>query len=190
MRHPIMLTAALLGAASPLAPQPVSFSGPEIRTFVGAYVPTGAIKSQFRTSSTLGAQYAYEMAHNFHMIGSVSWSYNHSRLAGLSDDRVSIWQYDIGAEVNLVRTTRSMWLFRPFVGAGGGRRTYDSHASGVGLSHCPAGYGALGTELQRGTIAWRFEARDYLSCYRSPGNDRADGHNDLTLSLGAAWHFR
>ena len=190
MRHSTILTAALLCAAPALVAQPVSYSGSELRTFVGAYVPTGAIKSEFRTSAMLGAQYAFEMARNFHMIGSLSWSPGQSRLAALSDDRVAIWQYDVGAEVNLVRKAGDLWLFRPFLGAGGGRRTYDPQANGVSQSHCPAGYGALGTEMQRTTIAWRFEARGYLSCYRVPGADRAEVRNDMTLSLGAAWHFR
>ena len=190
MRYRHVLTAALISAAPPLAAQQASFPGSEIRPFVGVYVPAGALKSQFKPATTIGAQYAYEMHHNLHLLGSLAWSNGSSRLAGLDDDNTSIWQYDVGAEAGLVRKMGVAWLFRPFVGAGAGGRTYDPGASAMNTTDCAAGYASAGTELQRSTLAWRFEARGYLSCYQTPTSERSRAGNDFTFSFGAAWHFR
>ncbi len=190
MRYHHFLIAALVGGAPSLAAQSVSFSGPEIRPLIGVYMPIGGLNSQLKPAATLGAQYAYEMAHNFHVLASVGWTHGHSRLPSLSEDLVRIWQYDAGAEVNRVRKIGATWMFRPFVGAGVGGRTYDYKADGVVRNYCAAGYASTGAELQRVLLAWRLEARGYLTCYRSPVTEKTRVGNDFALSLGAVWHLR
>ena len=51
-----------------------------------------------------------------------------------------------------------------------------------------SGYGSLGTELQTGAVALRVEARDYMSCFKSPVTGLHDTRSDLGLSLGVAYH--
>lgn len=189
------LTAAMLAAVSalPTAALHAQDGGPtptrEIRPFVGAYVPVGAMRRDFRDATMLGLQAAVERSRNLHLVGSASWTHGHHRY-DRGSDRTDLWQYDVGVEVNLYRPMASGWVFRPFAGVGGGARTLDYRASGLKSYTCTAGYGSLGTELQTGGVALRVEARDYLSCFKSPVTGLHDTRSDLGLSLGVAYHRR
>ena len=162
---------------------------PEIRPFVGVYVPTGAMQDQFESASMAGLQIAVELNRNFHVLGSVGWTHVHTKLS-MARDLTDIWQYDIGVEGNLIHPLNDLWLLRPFAGIGAGGRTYDYRAPGVGSRRCTAGYGSLGTELQRGDVAFRLEGRDYLSCFESPVTGRKSTLNDVGISFGLAYHIR
>ena len=69
-------------------------------------------------------------------------------------------------------------------------RLYDYAASGVGSNTCSAGYASVGSELQRGTVAVRFDARDYLNCFKSPFTGVEKTRNDIGLTLGLVYHIR
>jgi hypothetical protein len=80
---------------------------------------------------------------------------------------------------------------RPFVGVGGGARTYLYQGTGLSDRTCTAGYAALGTEFQLGATALRLEARNNLFCYKSPFAGLSSvTRNDVSLSLGLAYHIR
>ncbi len=189
------LTAAMLAAMSALhapalgAQDGVPTPTREIRPFVGAYVPVGAMRRDFRDATTLGLQAAVERSRHLHFLGSASWTHGHNRY-DRGSDRTDLWQYDVGLELNLYRPTAAGWVFRPFAGVGGGARTFDYRASGLPSYTCTSGYGSLGTELQTGAVALRLEARDYLSCFKSPVTGLHDTRSDLGLSLGVAYHRR
>jgi hypothetical protein len=179
----------LLAATSAAAQQPAAIR-PEIRPFVGAYIPAGALRDDFKTATMLGVQSALELSDYMHIVGTVAWTHGHNKFASFSNDVTYIWQYDLGVELNLIQEVGSSWLFRPFLGAGGGGRTYDYKAKAIGTQTCTAGYGALGTELQRGSIALRLEGRDYLTCYESPMTATKKTRNDFGLAFGLAYHIR
>jgi hypothetical protein len=138
----------------------------------------------------LGAGVAREVSEKLHLLASLGWTDGHNKLARVNNDRTFIWQYDAGIELNLVNDVGNGWLFRPLVGLGVGGRTYDYKAVGVGSKTCSAGYGSVGSELQRGIVALRLEARDYLSCYESPVTHAKQTRNDLGLTFGLVYHFR
>jgi hypothetical protein len=187
------LTAAMLAAASALHASALDAQDGgrtptrEIRPFVGAYVPVGAMRRDFRDATMLGLQAAIERSRNLHFVGGASWTHGHNRY-DRGSDRTDIWQYDVGLELNLYRPTAAGWVFRPFAGVGGGARTLDYRASGLASYTCTSGYGSLGTELQTGAVALRFEARDYMACFKSPVTGLHDTRSDLGLSLGVAYH--
>lgn len=189
------LTAAMLAAASALhaAALDAQENGPrptrEIRPYVGAYVPVGAMRRDFRDATMLGLQAAIERSRYLHLVGNASWTHGHNRY-DRGSDRTDIWQYDAGVELNLYRPQAAGWVFRPFVGVGGGARTLDHRASGLASYTCTTGYGSLGTELQTGGVALRVEARDYMACFKSPVTGQHDTRSDLGLSLGVAYHAR
>jgi hypothetical protein len=182
---PILLACASIAGAQAPGPVPT----PEIRSSAGAYVPVGAMRGAFEPATMLGAQLALELSPNFHLVGSGSWTHGHNKL-GLGSNRTIIRQYDIGGEANLLRPLGGEWLFRPFVGVGGGWRTYEYRTDNVPLGTCTAGYAALGSEFERGAVALRAEARDYLSCFESPTTGRKTTRNDLGVSFGLAYHLR
>ena len=178
------LTAPAVGQSNRLSP------GFEVRSFAGAYVPTGAQRNDFKAATMIGAQIAHEFSDQLHLLGSVGWTHGHNKFANVTDDRTYIWQYDAGLELNLVEDLGSDWLFRPLVGFGVGGRTYDCAAARLGTNSCSAAYGSVGSEFQRGTVAIRLDARDYLNCFKSPITGVKKTRNDVGLSLGLVYHIR
>jgi hypothetical protein len=189
MRTRFVLPAALLAAAATLPAQerwrPPSV---EVRPFAGAFIPVGAQRADFKSATMVGAQAAIELNRYFHGLASVGWTHGHNKF--FAKDLTHIWQYDLGVELNLVREIGFGWYFRPFIGTGAGGRTYDYRSLTNGTRSCLAGYGTAGGEMQHGVVAFRLEARDYLSCYESPVTGTKRTRNDLGLSVGLAYHLR
>jgi hypothetical protein len=124
------------------------------------------------------------------MLGTFGWVPGQTKYPGLNDD-VQILQYDVGVEFNMVRALGAAWLFRPFVGAGAGARSYLYENNDLRDRTCAVGYGALGMELQLDRAAIRLEGRDNVFCFRSAlPRIKSTTRNDVGLSLGLAYHFR
>ena len=189
MRHMQLLAAALVLASPALAQRPDSF-GLEVRPVVGAFVPLGDHRDEFRNATMLGAQGALELNEFFHLVANVSWTHGHTRGAAFRTDLTHIWQYDAGMEVGRMLEATDMVAMRPFVGLGGGGRTYDYRDAGAGAATCTAGYGSLGTEFQRDMMALRLEGRGYATCYESRITARQETRYDAALLLGVTYHFR
>jgi hypothetical protein len=189
MRYTRFALAALV-LAQTLPAQRIDSFGPEIRPFVGAFVPTGGLRNDFKTATMVGAQAAWEWNDYVHLVSSLSWTHGHAKFAALSEDVTEIWQFDVGGEFNAMHELGAQWLFRPFVGLGAGGRTYDYHALGVGTKTCTAAYGALGLEFQRSAVAFRAEGRNYATCFESPITGKKVTRNDVGLMLGFAYHVR
>jgi Outer membrane protein beta-barrel domain len=182
-----LATLAVTAVASPAQESTVT---PEIRPFVGMYVPTGDQRDLFENSAMYGLQAALEVRPNFHLLGTFGWVPAKTKYAAASD-QVSILQYDVGMELDMVRSLGESWLFKPFFGLGGGARTYRYDDDNLTNQTCAAGYVALGTEFQYGRTAIRFEGRDNIFCYKSAlPNVESKTRNDVGLSLGLAYHFR
>ena len=188
MRYGIIAIAALLALGSAANAQEDAAMRPEIRTFLGALIPTGDHRDDFKSATTLGVQGAIELSKYAHVVGSFAWSNGHAKFASLSDDLTNVWHYDVGGEFNAYYDT-DLFVVRPFFGLGVGGRTYDYAASGQESRTCTTGYGALGAELQVGSVAVRTEGRDYINCFQSPISGRKSTRNDVMLTLGFAYHL-
>lgn len=163
---------------------------PEIRPFVGMYIPTGDQRDLFDDAAMFGVQAALEFRPSFHLLGTFGWAPGQTKYA-VAKDNVQIFQYDVGLELNMVRELGESWLFKPFLGFGGGARTYLYDDDNLKNRTCAAGYGALGAELQFARTAIRLEGRDNVFCFRSALPDiKSKTRNDVGLSLGLAYHFR
>ena len=188
MRISLLLGATLLVSRMLSAQDAWRPAAVEVRPFAGIFLPTGAQRADFKSATMIGIQGAMEFNRHVHAVGSVGRTHGHNKL--FAKDLTHIWQYDVGAELNLVRQIGVEWDLRPFVGAGGGGRTYEYRSPAVGTRSCYAGYATVGTELQRGLIAFRAEARDYLSCFDSPVTGTKRTRNDLGLTVGVAYHLQ
>jgi hypothetical protein len=187
-RITIVLGALVVGAFA--GPARAQLGTPELRPFVGAYIPTGAQRDLFNDATLFGIQGALELKPTFHLLGTFSWAPVHNKYTGF-DENVSIFAYDVGTELGTSRSLGSGWEFKPFVGLGVGARSYVFKASGLSDQTCGAAYGALGSEFQLDKVALRFEARDNVFCYRSPtAAVTSKTRNDIGLALGFAYHFR
>jgi hypothetical protein len=190
MRTRFLFAALALGATALPAQQPSAFRSIELRPFAGAYVPTGALKNVMHGAPVLGMQAAVEFKPTLHMVGTFAWIPGESKYPA-SDDAVNVYQYDLGVEWYRPRTMVSGIDFRPFLGIGGGARTYDYAATELFTKTGLVGYGAVGTELKVSSIGLRLEVRDYLAYVKSPLGDAARAtRNDLRVTLGVAYHFR
>lgn len=183
----ILITLAALAAVTSIADAQEPSFQPEIRPFIGAFVPTGSQRDDFRDATTLGLQGAIEFSKYFHVVATMGWTHGHAKFA-LADDLTYIWNYDAGAEFNALMNVGQDWLWRPFVGLGAGGRTYDYRADNVDGRTCTAAYAAVGTELQRRWLALRAEGRDYVNCFTSPLTGKKSTRNDVMLTLGVALH--
>lgn len=160
----------------------------ELRPLVGAYVPTGTQRDYFDDAALYGLQAAWEYRPTLHFVGSFTWSPGHDSFVAV-DDAVNLFQYDVGAEFNLVRDIGNGWQFKPFLGLGVGGRTYNYDAVDLATNTFVAGYGVFGTEFQYGVVAIRLEGRDYLSAFKDPMIGGNKTRNDMGFSLGLAYHI-
>lgn len=191
MRRVLISLAIAAASALPAGAQSAMIgSGTELRSFVGAFIPTGSQRNDFKSAAMVGAQAAQELSSNVHLLGSVAWTKSNNKFASFTNAGTNIWQYDAGIEVNAIRSLDDEWLWRPLVGIGVGGRTYDYQAANVGSNTCTAGYANVGTEFQRKVVALRFDAREYLYCFESPVTAKKSTRNDLGLTLGLVYHFR
>lgn len=186
MRSVLIVIAALVSV--PMVAQAQAI--PEVRPFVGAYVPTGDQADMFDVALLGGAQMAVEAADMLHVVGSFGFSGPKFDKAAAGTGHMHIYQIDVGGELFRTMEFNNDWLFRPFVGLGAGVRRYDPTTVGPSKNY-PAGYGALGAEFQLNRFAVRFEARDYLTRFKGlSGNDAASTRNEIALSTGMVFHLR
>ena len=189
MRGSLLAVAALCASATALPAQSARVR-PEIRPFAGAIIPTGSQRDLFKDAPLVGVQGAVELKPSLHLVGTFAWVPGQNKFA-VAQDNVSIFAYDVGAELGFVRSLGGAWELRPFIGAGAGARTYSYQASTLATRTCAAGYGALGTEFQRGRTALRVQARDNVFCFKSPiAGVSSQTRNDIGLSFGLAYHLR
>lgn len=189
MRITTLMALAVLASATAL-PAQTSIVRPEIRPFAGASIPTGNQRDFFKDAPMVGIQGAFELKPNLHVLGSFGYVPGQN-LYQLGSDNARIYQYDLGLELGLVRSLGGNWQFKPFIGVGGGARSYTYQSTVLQNKTCASGYGAVGTEFQISTIALRLEARDNVFCFKSPiaGQD-SKTRNDIGLMFGLAYHLR
>lgn len=191
MRTVTLFCAAAVAITAVAGAQSTSFPKPEIRPFVGAYMPTGSQRDLFKDAVVAGAQVALELNANTSLLGNFGWTPTKNRLTGLSDNTTNTYMYDLGVELAKASRLTEGWEFKPFVGAGLGGRTYDYMDASLGRQSFFDGYGALGTEFQMGRTALRAEMRDYVSSFTEPfGARNSSTRNDITFNLGFALHLK
>jgi hypothetical protein len=189
MRTLVITCVLLLTAATAAVAQMRTQRWLEIRPTAGAMLPTGDQRDMFDDAASFALQTAWAQSRNLHIVGSFAWIPTNHKFTGVSDPDVNLFQYDVGAEISMVRPMGERWDFRPFVGAGIGGRTYDYDAASLERKTSLAGYGTLGLEFQRGVAALRLEARDYLYQFKDPIQNENFTRNDVGLAVGVAYHI-
>lgn len=184
----VVVVTLALGAASlsAQAPRPTV----ELRPFAGVTIPTGSQRDLYKDAPIVGMGIGWQVRPNLHLVGNFGWMREHTKYAVTQND-ASRYQYDAGVEVSVLRDLSASWTFRPFVGVGGGGRTYDYQAATLQTRTDAMGYGALGAEFQTGLTAVRIEARDNVFGYQSPlPGGTSETRNDITFALGLTYHLR
>jgi hypothetical protein len=178
----IVLVAAglVLGAAATALGATI----PEVRPFVGAFVPTGPQRDILKDTWLVGGQAALEIADRAHLVGSLAWAPNRTT------HDVCVYDYTAGVEGFHALPMRAGWQFRPFLGLGLDGRTYVDHGNADHRENTWGGYGALGTEFQMSRIAIRLEGRQTVTRFKGlTGNDKAEARSDVEIGTGMAFHW-
>jgi hypothetical protein len=182
-----LIAVALTASPSLRAQESTTIGAFELRPLIGAFVPTGSMRNEFRDAALYGIQGGFEFTSKVHFLLGGFWSRNDTHQSVVGSKQADIWQFDAGAEANLIKPMGREWFFRPFVGGGLGMRTYDYSATS-GNNRCFATYGSVGAEAQRFEGAFRLEMRDYVTCYESPVTGVKKTRNDVGLTLGFVYH--
>ena len=185
-----VLSGALV-TTSANAQEPVTLrsNGFELRPYAGAYIPTGDQRDLLKDAVLVGGQASYRILPQLAITGTVGWSPSKDRITP-GDETIDLWQYDLGAELR-APSWRSWGTldFTPFVGLGGGGRTYNYRDLDVDSKTNVAGYGVLGGELGFGRLGVRLEARDYVSRFKPFDGGDAKTRNDVTVATGVTLRF-
>jgi hypothetical protein len=195
------LSALLVGAALlsslPAAAQsnsptsPVSWAASpdgvlEIRPFAGAFIPTGPERTFLKDAVLAGAQISARVIPQLAVTGTFGWTPNSDQLTP-GAPTLDVYQYDLGVEARGAGWVGADgWDFTPFVGLGGGGRTYNYRNLSFNSTTDVDGYGSAGAELGYGRIGVRVEGRDYISQFkplRGLGGTSTN-RNDVALSAG------
>lgn len=168
---------------------------------VGGFVPLAAARNALGDGFLAGAQLGLGLPLRFGVrAAAVATAFGaRAQQSVPTPDRrsgVAAYGYDIGLEfggrLSRLGTDEHAPTFLPFLGLGGGGRTYNPDARGVPSRSGGAGYISLGGEWAGGgssRTALRFEGRNYWSRLDPRGVVNA-WRTDLVLDAGLAYHFR
>ena len=183
MRRILIVSLLAIAVAGFAAPAPAA-GIPEVRPFVGAFVPTGDQRDVMNDQLLMGLQGGAELAERLHLIGTAAWA------PRSGDRKVMLFNYDAGVETFRPFHMGDAWEIRPFLGAGLGGRTYNDHRNNDHLENYLTWYGALGSEFQLDRLALRLEARDYVTQFKGlDGNAKEATRNDLAIFSALAIHW-
>jgi hypothetical protein len=151
----------------------------------GALVPTGAQRNALKDAPLSTAQVSYVIRSRLAITTMVGWARSRD-LASISDPKVDVFTYDVGAELRAPRQVAGdAMTLTPFVGVGAGARSYNHRNLDVDATHNLAGYGAVGGELGRGRLHLRLEVRDYLTAFEPlVGSGTSNTRNDVVALVG------
>jgi hypothetical protein len=182
-----------LAALAALAPRVEAQKPFAIRPNVGVFVPTGDQKDVLDNAVLVGLQASYDITPSFALVGSLGWS--PSKDLTLANQKIDLFQYDLGIEGRLPNLTSSAGIStRPYAALGAGGRTYDYRdVSDADAQTNFLGYGALGVDLAQATgpIGIRLEARDNVTASKGLRGELAErkARNDLQFSAGLTVAF-
>jgi hypothetical protein len=188
MRRIVMLAALLVASsatASAQSPRTV-----EVRAFLGADMPTGAMRDAMPDAALFGAQAGWRFRRDRRVVGTFGWMPTRTRYEA-GDERANVLQVDATLEVPMGSRDAGAWRIEPFVGLGVGARTYLYDAVTLDDDTCAVGVLALGIEWRYGDRALRTELRDNVFCFRvpTPGSNDRHTRNDLAATFGFPFHF-
>jgi hypothetical protein len=200
----VIAAAALTFAASPAHAQGRAGAvgmGLEFRPVAGALLPTGPQHDVLKAAASLGAQLGWRFHQNFALAGSFAWAPSRDRTTAFRssalftgrEEKVDLFDYNLGVEAGLPVVVAPSWTVTPYIGAGGGGRTFSyRNVDRVGSETVALGYGALGVDvLPPGRIGVRVEARDNLYGFKGLRGEYADrkARNDVQVGGGITVRF-
>ena len=185
----IVLAAALTCLPLVAAAQMPDSRIPEIRPFVGGLMPTGDNRDVFKDAVLAGTAVGYELGENLHLVGTFAWSPGRHKLE-TTRNRINVYAYTLGVEMQTPRGVQGETWLRPFVGAGVGGTSDHLRDVQVDGKDYLAGYGSLGAEVQMEKLGLRLEGRDYVHQFKGiEGTEKATTRNFVMVMAGLTYHI-
>lgn len=171
-------------------------AGIEIRPVVGAFIPTVDQRNLLTDAVLVGGELGWHFVPSFAVVGAFGWAPTRDQLTGLPgnplftgrQEKIDLFQYDLGLEWRLHYSIPAPWPARPYLGAGAGGRTYSFRHVSTSSQTNLLGYGKLGIDVAPadGLFGLRLEARDNLTRFKGLSGElvNAATRNDLQLTAG------
>ena len=183
-----MLLSTRAATAQTPAPQPKAW---ELRVTSGALVGTGSQRNALKDAQATAAQLSWVIRPSFAITGTFAWARSRD-VATVNSPKLDVFTSDVGVEARAGQwfAKRAM-TFSPFVGLGGGARSYNYRKLDVDATHNLAGYGAIGGEVGVSRVGVRLEVRDYATGFKPlVGAGKSDARNDIVMMVGLSFKKR
>ncbi|MEO7995837.1 MAG: hypothetical protein ABI852_00245 [Gemmatimonadaceae bacterium] len=183
--HLAIIALSLLSSALSAQNKDTSATSFEFRVTSGAFVPTGSQRTFLKDAQVSAAQLSWVVRPSLAITGTFGWARSRD-LRSVDSPKLDAFTTDIGVESRPTQWFAGKFLtFSPFVGVGGGMRSYNYRKLDVGATNNLAGYGSVGGELGVGRVGLRLEVRDYATGFKPLiGAGKSDQRNDVVMMLG------
>ena len=151
----------------------------------GWLIPTGAQRDNIKGADLTAVVVSYVPRPSFAITGTFEWARSHD-LAVAGEPKLDVFICDVGAEARVTQMSiGGAWKVAPYVGIGGGARSYNIPKLPVDPTYNLATYGSVGGEFAIHYVRLRLEVRDYVSRFKPPaGGGKAATRNDVVAMLG------
>ncbi len=151
----------------------------------GWLLPTGAQRASLKRADLTAVVVSYVPRPSFAVTGTFQWARSHD-LAFAGEPKLDVFICDVGAEARAPQVSLGgAWRVAPFVGIGGGARSYNIPRLPVDPTYNLAAFGSVGGEFAIHRVHLRLEVRDYASSFKPlAGGAKAATRNDVVVMLG------
>jgi len=151
----------------------------------GWLIPTGAQRASIKRADLTAVVVSYVPRPSFAITGTFEWARSHD-LAIAGEPKLDVFIADIGAEARAPQMSMGgAWKVAPFVGIGGGTRSYNIPKLPVDPTYNLTAYASVGGEFAFHRVHLRLEVRDNVSSFKPlAGGGKAATRNDVVIMLG------
>ena len=178
-----MLFASTRPAEAQSPPQPPAAW--EFYVSGGWLMPTGAERASIKRADLTAVVVSYVPRPSFAITGTFQWARSHD-LAVAGEPKLDVFICDVGAEARGTQMSLGgAWKVAPFIGIGGGARSYNIPKLPLDPTYNLAAYGSVGGEFAIHRVHLRLEVRDNVSSFKPlTGGGKAATRNDVVVMLG------
>ena len=151
----------------------------------GWLMPTGAERASIKRADLTAVVVSYVPRPSFAITGTFEWARSHD-LAVAGEPKLDVFICDVGAEARGTQMALGgAWKVAPFIGIGGGARSYNIPKLPLDPTYNLAAYGSVGGEFAIHRVHLRLEVRDNVSSFKPlTGGGKAATRNDVVVMLG------
>jgi len=151
----------------------------------GWLMPTGAQRASIKRADLTAVVGRKVPGPSFAITGTFEWARGHD-LAVAGEPKLDVFICDVGAEARGSQMSLGgAWKVAPFIGIGGGARSYNIPKLSLDPTYNLAAYGSVGGEFAIHRVHLRLEVRNYVSSFKPlEGSGNAATRNDVVIMLG------